>query len=432
MGYIRVMSRLFRLVGLATTGLLGITSLPADASPTRAPRATVTPSCDVLVTLNGARDGLYKITTNGATSEVSLGDFPIDVVTSSDGRTAYVAGYGRGEVYVVDVVSMTKRATIGTEAGPIDLALSPDDSTLYVAATGGVNVIDTSTRRGTRFIDLASSPFSIELSPDGTRLFAALAYDDQLAVVDLTTDSARRVAIPASSESMIITPDGRYVFITHRDIDRLSRVRTSDLRLDTIVVGDAPRGVDVLPNGAAVYVVNQDAHTVSVVDTETLSSSIVAVGDGAYDVTIDADGRRAYVNNYWQDDMSVIDTATRTVIGTLSLGSNSASWGIDTACRNSVVPVRPSSVNDLFIFANFFCGPCTNAWILFTRPANTTDFAVFVDGRRATCAQKGYFFDLALCELTGLTSGTPTTFSVTPTNGSIIGGTASTVLALRS
>ena len=420
------------LAGLATAGLIGIPVLPADTSSIAVPRTATTPSCDVLVALNGARDSLYKIGTNGSTTELKLADHPIDVVTSSDGRTAYVAGHERDEVYIVDVVSMTRQTTIGTEAAPIDLALSPDDSTLYVAATGGVNVIDTNTRRATRFIDLASSPFAIELSPDGTLLFAALAYEDELVVVDLSTDSTRRVAIPASSESMIITPDGRYVFITHRSIDRLSRVRTSDLRVETIAVGDAPRGIDVLPNGAAVYVVNQDAHTVSVVDTESLTSSTtIAVGDGAYDVTIDDDGKRAYVNNYWQDDMSVIDTSTRTVIGTLALGSKSESWGIDTACRSSVTLVRPSSVNDLFIFANFFCGPCTNAWILFTRPANTSDFSVFVDGRRTTCTQKGYFFDLALCELTGLTPGKPTAFSVVPVNGSVAGRTAATTMTLR-
>ena len=421
------------LAGLATAGLLGIPGLPADTWSIAAPRTATTPSCDVLVTRDGSWDGLYKISTSGATSEVRLGDFPIDVVTSSDGRTAYVAGHGRDEVYIVDVVSMTRRTTIGTEAGPIDLALSPDDSTLYVAATGGVNVIDTSTRRATRFIELDSSPFAIELSPDGTVLYSVLAYDDALVAVDLASGARRVVSIPDSAESSVVTPDGRYLFVTHRAVDKVSRIRTSDLRVDTTSVGDAPRGIDVLPNGAAVYVVNQDAHTVSVVDTESLTSSAtIAVGDGAYDVAIDGDGKRAYVNNYWEDSMSIIDTATRTVIGSLPLGSVNASWGIDTACRPATTAARPKDVKDLFVFANFFCGPCTNAWILFTRPADTTDFAVFIDGRRTTCAQKGYFFDLALCELTGLTPGKPTAFSVVPVNGSVAGRTAATTMTLRA
>lgn len=424
------MFRLRYSVAIALAVAASLSSLPVSAAQSLT-RATSTPSCDVLVTRDGSWNGLYKIATDGTTSEVTLGDFPIDVVTSSDGRTAYVAGHGTGELFVVDVMNMKKLATIDTEEAPIDLALSADDGTVYVAATGGVHVVDTATRRQSRFIELDSSPFAVELSPDGTILYALLTYDNEMVVVDLVSNTRRTVAIPDSAESSAITPDGRYLFVTHREIDKVSRVRTADLRVDTFTVGDAPRGIAVLPNGSAVYVVNQDAHTVSVVDVQSLASSTIAVGDGVYDVTIDDEGKRAYVNNYWEDTMSIIDTTTRTVIGSLPLGSVNASWGVDTACRSTTTLARPKDVKDLFIFANFFCGPCTNAWILFTRPADTTDFSVFVDGRRATCAQKGYFFDLALCELIGLVPGSPTTFSVIPTNGSVSGRTAATSMTLR-
>lgn len=426
------MFRFRHSVAIATAVTASLSSLPVSAVDSVTPRSVSTPSCDVLVTRDGTWDGLYKIATNGSATELKLADHPIDVVTSSDGRTAYVAGYGTGELFVVDVVGMKKSATIDTEAGPIDLALSADDATVYVAATGGVHVIDTASRRQSRFIELDSSPFAIELSPDGTVLYAVLAYDDELVAVDLASGARRVVSILDSAESSVITPDGRYLFVTHRAVDKVSRIRTADLRVETIAVGDAPRGIDILPNGAAVYVVNQDAHTVSVVDTESLiSSTTIAVGDGAYDVTIDDDGKRAYVNNYWEDSLSIIDTATRIVIGSLPLGSASASWGIDTACRSTTTVARPKDVKDLFVFANFFCGPCTTAWILFTRPADTSDFSVFVNGRRATCTQKGYFFDLALCELIGLTPGSATTFSVIPTNGSVSGRTAVTTMTLR-
>ena len=419
------------MISTVFVAVLALPTLPTSASGSTHPRTTTTPSCDVLVTRDGTWDGLYKIATNGATSEVKLADHPIDVVTSSDGRTAYVAGYGTGEVHVVDIVAMRKLASIKTEPAVISLALSADDSTLYAAATGGVQVIDTVARKQTRFITLASSPFAVELSPDGTVLYAVLAFDNSLAVVDLPTGNVRSAVIPASAESAVLGPDGRFLYVTHRDVDKLSRIRTSDLRVDTVDVGDAPRGIDITPNGSEVYVVNQDAHTVSVVDTQTLATSTIAVGDGAYDVTIDADGKRAYVNNYWEDSMSIIDTTSRTVIGSLPLGAVNASWGIDTACRGAVTPVRPGLVKNLSTFANFFCGPCTTGWVLFIKPANTTDFTVYANGQPLSCAQKGYFFTLALCQLTGLTPGVPMRLSVVPSNGSTFGATASTLLTLR-
>ena len=425
------MLHLRRLIFLFLAGVLALSGLPASATGATSPRTTTTPSCDILVTRDGTWDGLYKISPNGSTSELKLGNHPIDVTSSSDGRTAYVAGYGTGAVHVVDIVAMRKLASIKTEPAVISLALSADDSTLYAAATGGVHVIKTSTRKKTRFISLKSSPFAIELSPDGTVLYALLAFDNSLAVVDLPTGNVRSAAIPASAESAALSPDGRFLFVTHRDIDKLSRIRTSDLQVDTVDVGDAPRGVDVTPNGSEVYVVNQDAHTVSVVDTQSLATSTIAVGDGAYDVTIDADGKRAYVNNFWEDSMSIIDTASQTVIGSLPLGTVNASWGIDAACRGAVTPARPGLVKNLSTFANFFCGPCTTAWVLFTKPSNTTDFAVYANAQPLSCVQKGPFFSLTVCQLAELTPGVPMRLSVVPSNGSTFGATASTLLTLR-
>ena len=116
------MFRLRPSVAIALALAASLSSLPVSAVESLNPLSVSTPSCDVLVTRDGTWDGLYKIAANGATSELKLADHPIDVVTSSDGRTAYVAGYGTGEMFVVDVVGMKKLATVDTEAGAIDLA----------------------------------------------------------------------------------------------------------------------------------------------------------------------------------------------------------------------------------------------------------------------------------------------------------------------
>lgn len=90
----------------------------------------------------------------------------------------------------------------------------------------------------------------------------------------------------------------------------------------------------------------------------------------------------------------------------------------------------PDPITDLTVFANFLCGPCTTAWLLFTTPSDATDFAVAVNGTVSSCAQKGTFFGLSLCELTRLTPG-PTTFAVTPLRGSERGPTATTIVTMR-
>jgi len=88
-------------------------------------------------------------------------------------------------------------------------------------------------------------------------------------------------------------------------------------------------------------------------------------------------------------------------------------------------------ITDLGVFANFGCSSCTNAWVYFTRPANTTDFEVTLGGSPATCAVKGYYFDLALCELVSLTPGSTIDIGATPMIDGVRGPRTTTRLTLN-
>lgn len=90
----------------------------------------------------------------------------------------------------------------------------------------------------------------------------------------------------------------------------------------------------------------------------------------------------------------------------------------------------PGPITDLTVFANFLCGPCTNAWLLFTMPTDATGYAVAVNDSPVRCTQAGTFFDLSLCEITGLTTG-PVIFAVTPRNGDVTGPVTTTAISLR-
>ena len=402
---------------------------PVTADST--PRSTVTPSCDLLVTVDGARNGLRKIDTAGKATEVRLGDYPFDVVASSDGRFAYVSLYAEGSLQIVDLSTMTRVASIPVGNGPNGIEISADDRKVYVAVAGAISVVDTTSRRLERTITLPNTPYDLVLSPDANFVYASLVLEDRVVRIDLATNSSTFVKLPDDPRLMSISPDGTRVFVAHEAADQISRIDTATMTATSIAAGDTPRGIDMSPDGSTLYVVNQGDETLSLIDTSSLARRSIAVGDGAYDVTLDANGRRAYVNNYWNDDVSVIDTSSSTVIGTISLGNGSEPWNIETVCRPPTPFTRPGAITDLFVFANFFCGPCTDAWVLFTRPAGATDFEVFLNGRRVTCAQKGSFFSLALCQLRPLSPGTAMTLGVIPMNGTIRGSAASTSLTLR-
>ena len=419
---------------LIACGLLALPMVAPVGLPVHA-EATVwaaTPSCDLLVNVNGSRDGLLKIDTTGKSTEVKLGDFPFDVAVSSDGKYAYVSGFAENTLHVVDITTMTKVVSIPVALGPNGIEVSPDDRKVYVAVAGGIDVIDTTTRKIERFIQFDDTPYDVALSPDGNFLFASLWFGGKISRYDLINNTSTSVSVPTHPGLVSISPDGTKVFVTHQETDQVTRVDTATMTATSVTVGDQPRGIDISPDGKTLYVVDQASRTLSFIDTTSLARRTVAVSDGAFDVTVDTSGQRAYVNNYFNDNVSIIDTATAKVVGTVSLGSGSESWNMETVCPAPAPFTRPGPIKDLFIFANFFCGPCTNAWVLFTRPAGATDFDVVLDGRRATCANKGYFFDLALCELKPLTPGRASTIGVVPTNGTIRGSTASQPLTLRA
>ena len=88
-------------------------------------------------------------------------------------------------------------------------------------------------------------------------------------------------------------------------------------------------------------------------------------------------------------------------------------------------------ITDPTVFANFLCGPCTNAWLIFTLPTDADDFDVLVDDVPATCTQHGSIGDTTLCEIASLTPDA-ITVAVTPRNADTTARSTTTTFVLRS
>ncbi|WP_295718013.1 beta-propeller fold lactonase family protein [Mucilaginibacter sp.] len=127
-----------------------------------------------------ANQGSNFISVINANTGVAIGKIPLDQGVSSlaithDGSQLYITG-GGASVSVISTATNQLIKTIGVGLGPIAMTISSDDKKVYVVNEDlrSVSVIDNQTKTVIATIDLpgGQSPFSIYLSPDGTKAYA--------------------------------------------------------------------------------------------------------------------------------------------------------------------------------------------------------------------------------------------------------------------
>ncbi|HEV2029215.1 MAG TPA: YncE family protein [Candidatus Dormibacteraeota bacterium] len=118
---------------------------------------------------------------------VRVGGLPIDIKLSPDGRYFFVTNQGRMGVSVIDPVAMKEVQFIPTGRGAHGLQVSRDTKSLYVSnrLEGSFSVIDFATRTQVAkwMIPGGGSPDMLQISPDGTQLWASGRYHSTVYVM---------------------------------------------------------------------------------------------------------------------------------------------------------------------------------------------------------------------------------------------------------
>ena len=222
----------------------------------------------------------------GRPRRVSVGQVPVHMVQTLDGRAVFVTNFGAASVSVVDAAAWRVTATIPVPASPHGIAISPDGRWIYVACVSGgaIAVIDATTARlaSTIALPAAARPYGVALSRDGRYLYAPDSFAAHLFVVDTAT---RQV-------------------------------------IDEVPIGLRAALATRSADGATLYVTNGGSGTVSVLDLSANPAhprvrATVRVGTFPHGLALTPDGRYLVVANNLSDDVSVIATATDQVVATI-------------------------------------------------------------------------------------------------------------------
>ena len=167
---------------------------------------------------------------------------------------------------------------------PLNITISPDSRTLYVAceASDSVIVVDVQTRRKIAEISVGGQPHDVTFSPDGSRAFVTNRLDDSVSVVDAATHEILHT-IPVGDEPHGVLTDesGGSLYVLNTSEDSISVIDTSSLKeVKRLVASRAPWSLALSPDGSKVFVTNTlsrlveyrkpSLSEVTVIDTEQL------------------------------------------------------------------------------------------------------------------------------------------------------------------
>jgi YVTN family beta-propeller protein len=270
---------------------------------------------------------------------------------------AYIANPSSNNVSVIDTATNTLISTVDVGQFPLGIAVTPDGKKVYVANSNSnnISVIGAATKTVTVTINAGNTPRGVAVTPNGKKVYVANYGSNNVSVIDTATNTVTAtVNVGQFPLGVAVTTDGTKVYVANYGSNNVSVIDTVTNKVTVIVnVGKWPFGVAVTPDGTKVYVANSNSNNISVIDTATKNvTATVNVGGYPYGVAVTPDGTKVYVTNYGSNNVSVIDTATKKVTSTVNVGSINVAFGkfistlqVTDTVTEPVLPIANFSTN---------------------------------------------------------------------------------------
>lgn len=201
----------------------------------------------------------------------------LDVALSPDGRTAYVARLG-DEIAIVDTYDGQQIGRIPRIGSGSGIAVGADGTQLHVGGAGGVVTVDllpTPTVRPAVTVEGAIGRMAG--APDGSRLFLFDVVSDEIVTVDPATGAVvgPRVRVVGSDDRMWVAPDSRTVWTHDRSNATWAAADTVTGRIRTIteLAPGGPATLGFSADGARVYLPAANSAGITIVDVATMKAA---------------------------------------------------------------------------------------------------------------------------------------------------------------
>jgi len=268
-----------------------------------------------------------------AGKNIGLGDFPLNMAMSPDGR--YLAinhnGHSRQFVAVIDLQTEKKISDVTVDKSFYGIAFSKNGQMLFVSGAADNIIYAYDFNRGYLSNDrkivldkptAKTYPAGIAVSDDGRFLYSADNLSNTVSVVSIASSNiGKRIALGEGSYPYTVTParDGKSLFVSLWGKSAVGVLDVQAARLvNTIPTGDHPNAMLLSPDGKILYVANANTNTVTFIDSVTnkpLCDVSTALHPNSLEgstpnaLAISKDGKTLLVANADNNDVAVVDAS---------------------------------------------------------------------------------------------------------------------------
>ncbi len=171
------------------------------------------------------------------------------------------------------------------------------------------------------------TPVNLAISPDGSKLFVVCERSESVIVIDLAThEKVAEVNVGARPHDIAFSGDGGFAYVTNRTDASVSVIKTNGMKvIRTISVGHEPHGIVYDPQADRLIVLNTSDNTVSLYSVmEERMEAVLSGGEGPWSAALDSKNGRTVLTSVrpslgnFRDppvsELTVIDNATGHVV----------------------------------------------------------------------------------------------------------------------
>ncbi|HKJ41959.1 MAG TPA: bifunctional YncE family protein/alkaline phosphatase family protein [Sunxiuqinia sp.] len=273
----------------------------------------------------------WKLTPAG--SSITLGDFPLNLKVSPDGKYAAVTNNGQS-TQSVELIDPHQQKVLDekiVKESWYGLAFSEDEEHLY-ASGGNDNIIldfhikqnklgtpDT-LKLGLSWPKEKISPTGIALAKVNPLMYVVTKEDNRIYIIDLKSKTViDKVDLPGMGYSCVLSPNEKTLYVSIWGQDEVVAFNTESKTISaTIKTGDHPNELLLNRESNVLYVANSNSNSVSVINTqtnkviETLSAALYPThltGSTTNGLALSPDEEKLYIANADNNCLAVFDVS---------------------------------------------------------------------------------------------------------------------------